>query len=67
MIQLSNSEGQSVLLHPDAIAQVTEAGASSQWHGIRAYIKTFDGRTLEVRDSVTEIRSKLRTVDTNVN
>lgn len=60
MIQLSDFNGQTILLHPDAIAQVTEAGTSSQWHGIRAYVKTFDGRTLEVRETWALINSLLR-------
>lgn len=60
MIQLSDLNGQTLLLHPDAIAQVTEAGASSKWHGIQAYVKTFDGRTLEVRETWALINSLLR-------
>lgn len=60
MLTLFDASGQRLLLHKDAVAQVTEAGPSSQWHGIRAFIKTFDGRTLEVRESITEIADMLR-------
>lgn len=60
MIQLSDQDGRTILLHPEAIAQVTEAGTSSQWHGIRAYVKTFDGRTLEVRETWACINALLR-------
>ena len=40
---------------PNAIARVIEAGASSQWHGIRSIVKTFDGATIECRESAIEI------------
>ena len=40
---------------PNAIARVIEASASSQWHGIRAIVKTFDGDTIECRETVHEI------------
>ncbi|WP_219209192.1 hypothetical protein [Variovorax boronicumulans] len=33
MIRITDSRGQKGHLAPAAIAQVTEAGASSQWHG----------------------------------
>lgn len=46
-------------LHPDAIAGITEAGPSSQWHGIRAYIRTFEGKTIEVNETADWIASEL--------
>jgi hypothetical protein len=55
MIKVTNIEGHAVYFAPDAIAQITEAGASSQWHGIRAYVKTFDGKTIEARETAREI------------
>lgn len=60
MIQLSDLNGRTILLHPDTIAQVTEAEASGKWHGVYAYVKTFDGRTLEVREKWELINSLLR-------
>ncbi len=59
MIKLNNSYGQKVFLAPSAVAEVLEAGASSQWHGIRAYVRTFDGRTIEVRESASDIVTML--------
>ena len=47
------------LLHPDAIATITEAGASSQWHGTRAFIKLFDGTKLEVSETIDHINKLL--------
>lgn len=55
MIELNNTYGQKVFLAPTAIAEILEAGPSSQWHGIRAYVRTFDGRTIEVRETAQEI------------
>lgn len=47
------------LLHPDAIATITEASASSQWHGTRAFIKLFDGSKLEVSETIDHIHKLL--------
>lgn len=55
MVEATTISGEKVYLAPSAIAEVWEAGASSQWHGIRALIKTFDGRTIEVRETASEI------------
>lgn len=60
MIEVNNTYGAKVFLAPSAIAEVLEAGAPSQWHGIRAYIRTFDGRTIEVRESASEIAKMLQ-------
>lgn len=38
-------------LHPDAVARISEAGASSQWHGIRCFVRLFDGTLLESTDT----------------
>ena len=59
MIKITNQEGTVTYLHPDAIASITEAGASSQWHGIKCYIKCFDGKTLECRDTAQEVAAML--------
>ena len=59
MIEVNDTYGRKVFLAPAAIAEVIEAAASSQWHGIKAYIRTFDGRTIEVRESASEIARML--------
>ncbi len=65
MIELSAIDGRKIYLAPAAIAEITEAGASSQWHGIRAYVRTFDGRTLEVRETASEIAQSASKENTN--
>ena len=55
MIRVTDRNGLTHLLAPAAIARITEAGASSQWHGIRAYVKTFDGATIETQETALEI------------
>lgn len=55
MIKLTSSNGNNHFLAPQAIARVTEAGASSQWHGICAIVHTFEGQTLEVREHASDI------------
>ena len=48
------------LLAPAAIACIQEAGASSAWHGIRAYVHTFDGKTYEVQQDSHEINAAVQ-------
>lgn len=55
MIKLTDYNGRDHYLAPAAIARVTEAGVSSQWHGIRSIVRMFDGETVEVRETPDEI------------
>ena len=50
MIKLTGNNGNAHYLAPAAIAGVTEASSSSQWHGICAIVRTFDGQVLEAAD-----------------
>ncbi len=59
MIQLTSTNGNTHYLAPAAIARVSEASASSQWHGICAIVQTFDGQTLEVRERAIDIASQV--------
>lgn len=58
MIKLTSPNGNNHYLAPTAIARVSEAGTSSQWHGICAIVHTFDGQTLEVRERAADIASE---------
>lgn len=58
MIQITDMDGRRHYLHPDAIARVTQAGPN--WHRIGAYVRTFDGKTIEAQESAEEIA---RTID----
>jgi hypothetical protein len=55
VIELVDSNGRSVFVAPSAIACVTEAGASSQWHGIRCFVRLFDGRVVEATQTAREV------------
>lgn len=57
MLKLTNASGLAVFLHPDAIAYVLETGASSRWHNVYAIVRTFDGKTIEVREEPSHIQS----------
>jgi hypothetical protein len=59
MIEVTDCSGHRHYLAPAAIASVSEAGTSSQWHGIRSRVRMFDGRTIEARDTVDEIAARL--------
>ncbi|HDS1727710.1 TPA: hypothetical protein QEM47_000423 [Pseudomonas putida] len=60
MITLTGINRNAIHLAPAAIASVTEAGASSQWHGICAIVHTFDGQILEVRQRADDIVRQIK-------
>jgi hypothetical protein len=60
MIELTNSYGRKLFFAPSAIAEIVEASPSSHWHGIRAVIRTFDGRTIEVAETASEIAKRMK-------
>ncbi|AVS75644.1 hypothetical protein [Paracidovorax cattleyae] len=55
MIRVIDVKGRAHLINEAQIVRITEADTSSQWHGIRAFIKMQDGATIEVWDTVSEI------------
>lgn len=58
MIRLTcpNSSGYTThYVSPQNIARVTEAGVSSQWHGIRSIVRTLDGAVLECSEPAGQI------------
>lgn len=61
MIRVTTPDGRAQLLHPDAVASISEAGPSSQWHGIRAYIHLFNDRTLEVQETLQQVEAQIAT------
>lgn len=60
MIKIYKPSCAILMLHPDAIASIEEAGPSSQWHGIKAFVRTFDGRVIESGSTVREIESAIQ-------
>lgn len=59
LIQIEDFNGRRQYVSAGAIAQITEAGASSQWHGIRSIVRLFDGRVIESRDSADELAAAI--------
>jgi hypothetical protein len=59
LIKLIDIGGRTHYLAVAAVARVTEAGTSSQWHGIRAHVKLFDGSTIEATDTADAIARML--------
>jgi hypothetical protein len=43
----------------DNIARITEAGVSSQWHGIRSFVRLFDGAMLECSEVASDISKQV--------
>lgn len=60
MIQITSSGGRVYFLSADAIAKISEAGPSSQWHGIMCYVKCFDGSVIESRDDAAQIAAAVK-------
>ena len=60
MIKLSNpATGRQYFVSAENIARVIEAGASSQWHGVKSLVKCFDGETLEVNEEAAWIAERV--------
>jgi len=55
MIELTTNTGTNQYVSKNAIAQITVAGVNSQWHGIRSYVKMFDGTVIDCRDTAGEV------------
>lgn len=55
MIQVTDISGLRHFLAPAAIAQVTEAGPSAAWHGVKSFITLFDGKTIEAREECERV------------
>jgi len=60
MIRVTTSEGRAVYLSPQSIAWIREAGASSQWHGIRSNVKCSDGQFFECQETAREIEEMIQ-------
>jgi hypothetical protein len=55
MIRVVDFTGRTHYLAAQNIARITEAGASSQWHGIRSFVRTNDGQTIEATETADQI------------
>ena len=60
MIELDTEDGKKLYLAYNAISEVIEANTSSQWHGIKSYVKIFNGKTYGVSNTCSEIAKKVR-------
>jgi len=61
LIRTTDSRGNRVLITSAAVATVTEADASSQYHGTRSIIRLLDGRVIESRDGCRTIEEQMTT------
>lgn len=59
MIEFTDTYGKRIAVHPATIDRITEAGASSQWHGARALVRMLEGTFLEVNESFDRVAAKL--------
>lgn len=59
LLTLTDMNGRKHHFAPTAIAQVSEVPPNAAWHGIRAFVRTFDGRTLEVQEDAKRIADDL--------
>lgn len=59
MVKIRDLSGKTHALAPTAIAQLVEAGASASWHGIRTFVKLFDGTTIESTDTLNYIELQI--------
>lgn len=55
MFKLTDSNGRAVYVAPTNVARIDEAGDSSQWHGIRSFVRLFDGAVIECQQDVATV------------
>lgn len=56
MIKLYDFNGTHHFVAAAAIARVSVACTSSQWHGIRSLVYLFDGKVIECNQTADEVR-----------
>ncbi|WP_423457995.1 hypothetical protein [Ottowia sp. VDI28] len=59
MIKLTDLSGRELHVAVSSVLRITEAGPSCQYHGIRAYVKTSYGDSLEVTETAAEIARRI--------
>ena len=55
MIRITDLTGKTHYLAVLNIPRGSEAGTSSQWHGIRSFVRTSDGQTIEATETADQI------------
>lgn len=59
MIRVTDIYGRQHLLHKDAISQVSQPGDSAAWHGVRAFVRLFNGNVIEARETPDQIAAQI--------
>jgi hypothetical protein len=55
MFKLTDSNGRDVYLTSANVARIDEAGTSSQWHGIRSFVRLVDGDVIECQEDAATV------------
>ncbi len=55
MIKLTDMNGLDVYMAARNVASVNEAGQSSQLHGVRSIVRTFDGAVIECQQEARHV------------
>lgn len=61
MIRITDANGRPHLLAPSAISSITGATEAARWIGIHSYVRTSDGRIIEAKETLDEIRAAMLT------
>ncbi len=59
MIKLTDINSLTHHVAAENICRISEAGPSSQWHGIRSIVKLFDGQTIECQESAQTVADRV--------
>jgi hypothetical protein len=59
MIVLYDADGRKHLVAKTAIVRITEAQASSQWHGTKCFVQLMDGTRIGATEDVQTIRNRI--------
>lgn len=63
MIALYDADGITHLVAKTAIARITEAEVSSQWHGTKCFVHLFDGSKIGSAEDINTILNRIEDQD----
>lgn len=55
MLKLTDINGTTRYVAAENVARIDQAGASSQWHGIKSFVRTYDGCVIECQQDADAV------------
>ena len=59
MIKITDINGRVRYIAATSVSSITEAGTSSQWHGVRCLVKTIEGDVIEAQETASDVAKQV--------